>query len=116
MTAINLTITDAAERHIEKCIAKRGSGVGIKIGVKDSGCNGHSYLLDFLDEKPTGHQELVLSDRVSVFVTQADLEKYLNGLTLDYIQKGLNGVIRFINPNAENTCGCGESFNVKTTE
>ena len=116
MTAVNITLTPAAKQHITKCLIKHSGSIGIKIGVKNSGCNGHSYTIDYLDAKPANHHELTLSECGSVFVSPDDLTNYLDGLTLDYEQQGLNGVIRFINPNAKNSCGCGESFSIKDRE
>jgi iron-sulfur cluster assembly protein len=105
-----VTITEAAARHVQKFLTNRGKGVGIRLGVKPSGCSGMSYVLEFVDElQPEdqvfeGHGVKVIIDPKSLL--------YLDGTELDFTREGLNEGFRFNNPNVKDACGCGESFNV----
>lgn len=105
-----ITITEAAARHVQKFLTNRGKGVGIRLGVKPSGCSGMSYVLEFVDElQPEdqvfeGHGVKVIIDPKSLL--------YLDGTELDFTREGLNEGFRFNNPNVKDACGCGESFNV----
>ena len=105
-----VTITEAAARHIQKFMTNRGKGVGIRLGVKPSGCSGMSYVLEFVDElQPEdqvfeGHGVKVIVDPKSLL--------YLDGTELDFAREGLNEGFKFNNPNVKDSCGCGESFNV----
>lgn len=101
--------TDAAER-VRDQLAKRGHGVGLRLGIKRSGCSGWSYTIDFADE--IGDSDLVFDAHgVQVVVDRAHLD-YMDGTELDYAREGLNESFRFRNPKAAATCGCGESFTV----
>jgi iron-sulfur cluster assembly protein len=105
-----VTITEAAARHVQKFLTNRGKGVGIRLGVKPSGCSGMSYVLEFVDELQAedqvfeGHGVKVIIDPKSLL--------YLDGTELDFTREGLNEGFRFNNPNVKDACGCGESFNV----
>ena len=105
-----INITEIAADKIKKSITARGRGVGIKIGVKTSGCSGMSYVLEFVDT-PTSDDVQFESYGAKVFVDRKSLV-YLDGLTVDWLRKGLNEGFEFINPNATGECGCGESFTV----
>jgi iron-sulfur cluster assembly protein len=107
---MGITLTDAAARHIQKFIASRGKGVGIRLGVRTSGCSGMAYVLEFADE--VGSDDLVFENQgVKVLVDPKSLV-YLEGTELDFAREGLNEGFRFNNPNVKSACGCGESFNV----
>lgn len=102
-----ITLTDTAVDKIKTQLLKRGRGVGIKIGVRTTGCSGLAYTLEFVDE-PT--PELVQSaDQVWL---EPKAIPYIQGSTLDWCKQGLNEGFEFINPNEASRCGCGESFNV----
>ncbi|MXR35627.1 iron-sulfur cluster assembly protein IscA [Craterilacuibacter sinensis] len=105
-----ITLTHAAADHIRNFIAKRGKGLGIRLGVKTSGCSGMAYKLEFVDVP--GEDDITFdSDGVTVF-TDAKSLAYLDGTELDFAKEGLNEGFKFNNPNVKNECGCGESFNV----
>lgn len=105
-----VTLTEAAARHVQKYIARRGKGVGLRLGVKTSGCSGMAYKLEFADE--INADDLVWeSFGVKVIVDEKSLP-YLDGTELDYTREGLNEGFRFNNPNEKSRCGCGESFHV----
>ncbi|MDR1848466.1 MAG: iron-sulfur cluster assembly protein IscA [Zoogloeaceae bacterium] len=105
-----ITLTEQAARHVAQYLAKRGKGLGLRLGVRTSGCSGMAYRLEFVDEAEAG-DEIFECHGVKVFVDAKSLP-YLDGTELDYTREGLNEGFRFNNPNVTNQCGCGESFNV----
>ena len=107
---MGVTLSDKAAKHVANYLTKRGKGVGIRLGVRTSGCSGMAYKLEFADEVPEG-DEVFTSHGVTVFVDPQSLA-YLDGTELDYTREGLNEGFKFNNPNVKDACGCGESFNV----
>ena len=105
-----ITLTDAAASHIKSFLDGRGKGVGLRLGVRTTGCSGMAYVLEFADE--VGEDDTVFEDNdVTVIIDPKSLV-YLDGTELDFAKEGLNEGFKFNNPNAKNECGCGESFNV----
>jgi iron-sulfur cluster assembly protein len=105
-----ITLTEKAANHVQGFLEKRGKGVGLRVGVRTSGCSGMAYKLEFADDvKPEDHQ--FESHGVKVLVDPKSLP-YLSGTELDYTREGLNEGFKFRNPNVKDECGCGESFNV----
>ena len=107
---MSITITERAAKHVSNFIAKRGKGVGLRLGVRTTGCSGMAYKLEFADAEQEGDLSFE-SHGVRVFVDPKSLP-YLDGTELDFVREGLNEGFKFNNPNVKNTCGCGESFNV----
>ena len=106
--AISLTLP-AAER-VRSHLARRGGGLGLRLGIKPSGCSGFSYIIDYADE--ARDDDLVFdSHGVKVFVDRASLSA-IDGTQVDFVRQGLNESFRFTNPNVRGECGCGESFSV----
>ena len=105
-----VTLSERAAQHVTNYLTKRGKGVGIRLGVRTTGCSGMAYKLEFADEVPEG-DEVFTSYGVTVFVDPKSLA-YIDGTELDYSREGLNEGFKFNNPNVKNECGCGESFNV----
>ena len=105
-----ITLTEKAAKQIEKTLTKRGKGLGIRVGVKTTGCSGLSYVLEYVDE-PTIDDMSFVSHSVHVFVDPKSLV-YLDGLEMDYVRQGLQEGFEFHNPNVKHECGCGESFTV----
>lgn len=107
-----ITVTDTASKKIKQNLEKRGKGVGIRIGVKTTGCSGLAYVLEYVDsyEPEVGVTNFAQKD-FAVFVDAKSLA-YLNGMTMDWVRNGLNEGFEFINPNERDKCGCGESFRV----
>ena len=107
-----ITVTDTASRKIKQNLERRGKGVGIRLGVRTTGCSGLAYTIEYVDEYTAepgvtnfGHPEfIVLVDAKSL--------AYLDGLTVDWVRNGLNEGFDFFNPNERDRCGCGESFRV----
>jgi iron-sulfur cluster assembly protein len=107
---MGISMTAAAANHVAKFLANRGTGVGIRLGVRTSGCSGMAYVLEFADALEA--DDLVFEDHgVKVIVDPKSL-LYLDGTELDYTREGLNEGFKFRNPNVKDACGCGESFNV----
>jgi len=107
---MGVTLTAAAAKHVKNFIAKRGKGVGLRIGVRTSGCSGMAYKLEFADELVEDDLQFVSHD-VTLLVDAKSLP-YIEGMELDYTREGLNEGFKFNNPNVKNECGCGESFQV----
>jgi len=107
---MGITVTDAASAHIKDFIAKRGKGIGLRLGVKTTGCSGMAYILEVSEN--IGPDDLVFENRgVKVIIDPKSL-LFLDGTELDYTREGLNEGFKFNNPNVKDTCGCGESFSV----
>ena len=107
---MGISLSEAAARHINKYLAKRGKGIGIRLGVKTSGCSGMAYKLEYADEVAEGDQ-VFESQGLKVLVDLKSLP-YLEGTELDFVREGLNEGFKFNNPNSTDECGCGESFKV----
>ncbi|MEW5943523.1 MAG: iron-sulfur cluster assembly protein IscA [Pseudomonadota bacterium] len=105
-----ITLTENAAKHVQNFITKRGKGVGLRVGVRTSGCSGMAYTLEFADELAEGDQ-VFESHGVKVLIDPKSLT-YLDGTELDYTREGLNEGFKFNNPNVKASCGCGESFSV----
>ncbi len=105
-----VTLTAAAARHVTRYIGKRGKGVGVRLGVRTTGCSGLAYKLEYADD--VAPEDTVFEDHgVKVLVDPKSLP-YLDGTELDFTKEGLNEGFKFRNPNVKDECGCGESFNV----
>jgi iron-sulfur cluster assembly protein len=105
-----ITLTERAAAHVSSFIAKRGRGVGLRLGVRTSGCSGMAYKLEYADAvNPEDHT--FESHGVKVVVDPKSLA-YLDGTELDFAKEGLNEGFKFNNPNVKDQCGCGESFSV----
>ena len=105
-----VTLTEAAARHVTRYLGKRGKGIGVRLGVKTTGCSGLAYKLEFADEIQP-EDTTFESNGVRVLVDPKSLA-YLDGTELDFVREGLNEGFKFNNPNVKDACGCGESFNV----
>ena len=107
---MSITLTESAANHVLKFMEGRGKGVGIRLGVRTSGCSGMAYVLEFADESEA--DDVIFEDHgVKVLVDPKSM-LYLDGTELDYTREGLNEGFKFNNPNVKDACGCGESFNI----
>ena len=105
-----VTLTESAAKHVAKYLEKRGKGIGLRLGVRTSGCSGVAYKLEFADM--AGQDDIEFeSHGVRVLVDPKSLP-YIDGTELDYTREGLNEGFKFNNPNVKDACGCGESFTV----
>lgn len=105
-----ISVTDVAAKKIRQQLERRGQGIGIRVGVKTTGCSGLAYVLEYVDELDLG-DDAELFDGFSVIVNKKD-QPYLKGMEIDYVRQGLNEGFEFRNPNAKDQCGCGESFRI----
>lgn len=105
-----ITLTQNAADHISRYLEQRGKGLGLRLGVRTTGCSGMAYKLEYVDE-PDAQDQVFENHGVKVFVDPKSLA-YLEGTQLDYGREGLNEGFKFTNPNEKATCGCGESFTV----
>jgi iron-sulfur cluster assembly protein len=107
---MSVTLSETAAKHVNRYLAKRAKGLGVRLGVKTTGCSGLAYKLEYVDEQMP--EDVVFEDRgIKVLVDPKSLP-YIEGTTLDYTREGLNEGFKFINPNERDRCGCGGSFRV----
>ena len=105
-----ITLSANAAGRVQKFLDQRGKGIGLRLGVRTSGCSGMAYTLEFVDESLPDDLAFE-SHGVTVLIDPKSLP-FLDGTELDFVREGLNEGFKFNNPNVKNTCGCGESFNV----
>lgn len=103
-----LIITDSAKQQFKNQLKNNQDAIGIKLGVKKTGCSGFSYTIDYAIEH--SYNDIVIKIDEYNFYIDSGFLPYLEGITIDYIKKGLNEVFEFTNPNEKAKCGCGESF------
>lgn len=105
-----ITVSIDAANRVKQSIAKRGRGIGLRLGVKTSGCSGLAYKIEFIDEaKP---DDIIFeTNEIKIFVDPKSLQ-YIDGMMLDYTREGLQEGFKFVNPNVKDECGCGKSFTV----
>jgi iron-sulfur cluster assembly protein len=107
---MSISLTPAAAERVKNFLASRGKGLGLRLGVRKTGCSGFAYVINYADDSQA--QDHVFEDRgVKVFVDPESLP-LINGTTVDFVKQGLNEAFRFHNPNIKGECGCGESFSV----
>ena len=107
---MSVTMTPAASDRIKSFIENRGKGLGLRLGIKTTGCSGLAYVLEFVDDLNNDDSMFSIND-VNIIIDGKSLV-YLDGIELDFVKEGLNEGFKFTNPNAKGACGCGESFNV----
>lgn len=105
-----ITITNKASNKVKQTLTKRGKGLGIRIGVKTTGCSGLAYVLEYVDQ-PISDDIQIDCDGCSLYIDPKSCA-YLQGMTIDYVRNGLNEGFEFRNPNVRDKCGCGESFRI----
>ena len=107
---MSLVMTESAARQITKYLDKRGKGIGIRLGVKTTGCSGMAYQLEYADE-PAQDDVVFESQGLKILVDPKSVP-YLEGTELDFVKEGLSEGFKFNNPNERGKCGCGESFRI----
>lgn len=105
-----VTITEVAAQRVKNFLDARGKGLGLRLGVRTTGCSGLAYVLEFVDEL-NDDDEVFEEQGVKIIVDGKSIV-YLDGTQLDFVKEGLNEGFKFNNPNTTGECGCGESFNV----
>jgi len=107
---MSISLTESAATRVKSFLAARGGGIGLRLGVRKTGCSGFAYVINYADGPQAG--DIVFEDRgVQVFVDAASLT-LIDGTVVDFVKQGLNEAFRFRNPNVKGECGCGESFSV----
>lgn len=107
---MSITLTQAAADRVQNFITKRGRGIGVRLGIRKTGCSGYAYVVDFADE--VGESDEVFEDAGIKVVVERSHLPYLDGTELDFAREGINETFVFHNPNVKDECGCGESFTV----
>ena len=110
LNTIMITVTEKAASKIKENLVRRGHGLGIRLGVKTTGCSGLAYVLEYVDTLKS--EDMSFVDRSVHIFTDPKSLAYLDGVEIDYVRKGLNEGFEFTNPNTKDECGCGESFRV----
>ncbi|MED5420132.1 MAG: iron-sulfur cluster assembly accessory protein [Pseudomonadota bacterium] len=105
-----ISLTEPAAERVSNYLETRGSGVGLRIGVKKTGCNGFAYVVNYADK--VNDDDHVFVDRGVTVVVDGQSLELIDGTEVDFIKEGLNEAFRFRNPNVSGECGCGESFNI----
>ena len=103
-----ISVTEHAAEKVKELISKRGRGIGIRVGVKTTGCSGLAYALEFIDE--TRPEDLCFESNGVTIYTDPKSLVYVKGTEMEWVKKGINAGFEFINPNERDRCGCGESF------
>lgn len=106
-----LSLTEAAADRVKSFLENRGKGLGVRLGVKTTGCSGMAYVIEFVDEVNAMEDEIFESNGVKIIVDKKSLV-YIDGTEMDFVKEGLNEGFEFKNPNEKDSCGCGESFTV----
>lgn len=107
---MGILVTEKAVTQIQKQLAQRGHGIGLRLGVRTAGCSGYAYTVDYADE--VGAADQVFEMQGIKVVVHSEHLPMLEGIELDYTREGISEAFRFNNPNVKATCGCGESFTV----
>ncbi len=107
---MSISLTENAAKRVKTYLEKRGKGVGVRLGVKTTGCSGMAYTVEFADQVDA--EDHIFEDKGVKVIVNPKSMVYLNGTELDYTKEGLNEGFQFKNPNEKDRCGCGESFSV----
>ena len=107
---MSIKLTESAASRVQGYLERRGRGVGLRLGVKKTGCSGFAYVVDYADE--VGDADVLFEDRAVTIVVDRDSLPFIDGTEIDFIKEGLNEAFRFRNPNVKGECGCGESFSI----
>ena len=110
---MSIQLTESAAKRVQQQLTQRGRGLGLRVGIKASGCSGYAYVVDFADQAEA--DEVVFESHGARVYVARDTLPMLDGLVVDFRREGINEVFKFENPNAEALCGCGESFAVQKT-
>lgn len=106
----HITISERAANHIARYLEKRGKGIGLRLGIKTTGCSGLAYKMEYVDEARP--DDLLFEQHGVKLFVDPDSMQYIDGTEVDFVREGLNEGFKFVNPNEKASCGCGESFTV----
>ena len=105
-----VSLTESARDRVQSFLRNRGRGVGLRLGVKKTGCSGFAYVVNYADD--IGGDDVVFEQDGVKVIVDAESLRLIDGTEVDFVREGLNEAFRFRNPNVKGECGCGESFNV----
>jgi iron-sulfur cluster assembly protein len=105
-----ISLTESAAERVRSYLEARGQGIGLRLGVTETGCSGYSYVVNYADE--VDDSDVVFEDKGVKVVVDAEALPLIDGTEVDFIKNGLNEAFSFRNPNVTGECGCGESFNI----
>lgn len=107
---MSISLTNSAANRVRTYLDKRGKGVGLRLGITQTGCSGYSYVINYADT--IDDTDVVFQDKGITVIVDPDALPFIDGTEVDFVKNGLNEAFRFRNPNISGECGCGESFNV----
>ncbi len=107
---MSISLTAAAADRVRTFLVRRGHGLGLRLGVKKTGCSGFAYVVNYADD--LGKEDIVFEDQGVKVIVDKDSLDLIDGTQVDFVKQGLNEAFRFRNPNVKGECGCGESFTV----
>jgi iron-sulfur cluster assembly protein len=105
-----ISLTESAAKRVRTYLDKRGTGIGLRLGVTQTGCSGYSYVINYADEIDVS--DIVFEDKGVKVIVDPEALQFIDGTEVDFVKNGLNEAFSFRNPNITGECGCGESFNV----
>ena len=107
---MSISLTPSAVERVRTYMASRGKGIGLRLGIKQTGCSVYAYVVSYADE--IGARDVVFDEAGVKVVVDREALKFVDGTEIDFVRTGLNEAFKFRNPNVKGECGCGESFNV----
>ena len=107
---MSISLTTAAADRVRNFLHRRGHGIGLRLGVKKTGCSGFAYVVNYADDVAAG--DVVFEQQGVKVIVDQDSLGFIDGTEVDFVKQGLNEAFRFRNPNVKGECGCGESFTV----
>lgn len=107
---MSISLTPSAVERVRSYLAKRGRGLGLRVGVRKTGCSGYAYIIEYADA--INSDDVVFDEQGVKVVVNSESLKLIDGTVVDFVKQGINEAFRFRNPNVKGECGCGESFSV----
>ena len=105
-----LSLTQSAAERVQSHLQRRGHGLGLRVGIRKTGCSGYAYVIDYADD--VADDDVVFEDRGVKIVVDSESLQLIDGTQVDFVKQGLNEAFKFRNPNVKGECGCGESFSI----
>ena len=105
-----LSLTQSAAERVKSYLERRGRGLGLRVGIRKTGCSGYAYVIDYADD--VDDSDVVFEDRGVKIIVDNDSLELIDGTQVDFVKQGLNEAFKFRNPNVKGECGCGESFSI----
>jgi iron-sulfur cluster assembly accessory protein len=106
-----VSVSPAAVEHFRKQLQENKEAQAVRLSVKESGCTGFKYVVDLVLEPGAQDVRYPLAPDLELLIDRDSLN-VVSGTQIDYVTEGVNRQLKFLNPNAKDYCGCGESFSV----